>query len=116
MPSKFPSPEDIQAVPFEISSKQRKLLVVSIYRSPDQKLDYSLFSITVALDHYLQHYKDFIILDDFNESAHNPKMQSFLSQQGCKNIMKNKTCLKSMEGSCTYKTGKTLWKHKTSCQ
>ena len=27
-------------------------------------------------------------------------MQSFLSKQGCKNIIKNKTCFKSIEGSC----------------
>ena len=27
-------------------------------------------------------------------------MQSFLSSQGCKNILKNKTCFKSLEGSC----------------
>ena len=32
--------EDIQAIPFEINLKQRKLLVVSIYRPPDQNLDY----------------------------------------------------------------------------
>ena len=34
----------------------------------------------VGLDHYLQHYEDFIILGDFNENEHNPKMQYFLSQ------------------------------------
>ena len=54
----------------------------------------------VVLDHYLQHYEDFIILGDFNESEHSPKMQSFLNLQGCKNIIKNKTCFKSLEGSC----------------
>ena len=37
---RFHLPEDIQAIPFEINLKQRKLLVVSIYRPPDQNLDY----------------------------------------------------------------------------
>ena len=50
--------------------------------------------------HYLHHYEVLIILGDFNESEHYPKMHSFLSQQGCKNIIKNKTCFKSMEESC----------------
>ena len=27
-------------------------------------------------------------------------MQSFLSQQGCKNVLKKKTCFKSMQASC----------------
>ena len=53
------------------------------------------------LDHSLQHYEDIIILGDFNENEHNPKMQYFLNQQGCRNIMKNKTCFKSLEGLYT---------------
>ena len=40
------------------------------------------------------------ILGDFNENEHNPKMQFFLSQQGCTNIIKNKTCFKSFQGPC----------------
>ena len=36
---------------------------------------------------------------DFHESEHNPKNQSCLSHQDCKNIIKNKTCFKSLEGS-----------------
>ena len=56
----------------------------------------------VVFDHYLQHCEYFIILGDSNESEHNPKMQSPLSQKSCKNTIKNKnkTCFKSMEGSC----------------
>ena len=84
---------------FKVSLKLRKLLVVTTYRPLDQNLDYFLSSITAALDHYLQYFEDFSILADFIEREHNPKMQSFLSQQGCKNIIKNKTCFKSMEGS-----------------
>ena len=80
MSSKFPSSKSIQAISFEISLKQRKLLVMSIYRPPDQKFHYFLSSITVVLDHHLHHYEDFIISRDFNEIEHNPKMWSFLSQ------------------------------------
>ena len=38
----FHLPGDIQAIPYEINLKQRKLLFVSIYRPPDKKLDYFL--------------------------------------------------------------------------
>ena len=95
----FHLPEDTPAILFEISLKQRKLFVVTIHR-PDLNLDYFLSSITGGLEYYLQHYKDFFVLGDFNEGEHNRKLQSFLSQQGCKNIIKNKTCFKSSEGSC----------------
>ena len=45
----FHLPGDIEAIPFEIKLKQRKLLVVSIYQPPDQNLDYFLSSITGLL-------------------------------------------------------------------
>ena len=49
----FHLPRDIQAIPIEINLKQRKLLVVSIYRPSDQNLDYFLSSITSLLDHLM---------------------------------------------------------------
>ena len=63
-------------------------MALTVYQSPDQNLDFFLSSITVALDHYLQYYEDFIKLGDFNKSEDNPEMQSFLSQQDYKNIIK----------------------------
>ena len=97
--SKFPSSKYKQAIPIEVHLKQRELLVVSIYRPPDQKLAYFLSSITVLLDHYLKTYEDFIVIGDFNESETSPALDSFLDEQKCKNI-KNKTCFKSVKGSC----------------
>ena len=90
---------DIEAISIEVHLKQRKLLVVSIYRPPEQKLAYFLSSITDLLDHYLRTYEDFIVKGDFNESETSPALDSFLDEQKCKNI-KNKTCFKSVKGSC----------------
>ena len=44
-------PNDVQVIPIEVNLKQRKLLVVSIYRSPKQMLANFLSSITDLLDH-----------------------------------------------------------------
>ena len=99
----FHLPNDIQVIPIEVNLKQRKLLVVSIYRSPDQKrkkyLEYFLSSITDLLDHYLKTYEDFIVIGDFNESETSPALDSLLDEQKCKNIIKSKTCFKSVKGS-----------------
>ena len=57
-------------------------------------------SITDLLDHYLKTYEDFIVIGDFNESETIPALDSFLDEQKCKNIIKNKTCFKSVRGSC----------------
>ena len=59
--------------------------------------------MTGLLDHYVQNFEDFVILGNFNEDENSPKMELFLSQKGCKNIIKSKTCFKSMftfSGSC----------------
>ena len=96
----FHLPGDIKAIPFEINLKHRKLLVVSIYRPPDQNLDYFLSYITNLLDHYLKSCEDFIIMGDFNANESNPAMETFLNQHKFKNIIKSKTCYKSQEGSC----------------
>ena len=70
-------PNDIQVIPFEVNLKQRKLLVVLIYRPPDQKLEYFLLSITDLLEHCLKTYEDFIAIGDFNQSETSPAMDSF---------------------------------------
>ena len=92
-------PNDVQVIPIEVNLKQRKLLVVSIYRSLKQKLANFLSSITDLLDHYLKTYEDFIVIDDFNEIETSPALDSFLEEQMSTNI-KNKTCFKSVKGSC----------------
>lgn len=56
-------------------------------------------SLTDFLDHYFKYYIDFIMLDDFNEKENNLKITSFL-EQNLNNIIENKNCYKSMEGSC----------------
>ena len=56
-------------------------------------------SITHLVDYYLTTYEDFIVIGDFNKSETSLAVDSFLDEQKCKNI-KNKTCFKSMKGSC----------------
>lgn len=43
------------------------------------------------LDYYVQYLEDYVVLCDFNEDENTPKIKLILSQQSCKNIIKNKT-------------------------
>ena len=61
---------------------------------------YFLSYITDLIDHFLKTCEDFIVLDDFNESETSPALESFLDEQKCKNIIKNKICFRSVKGSC----------------
>ena len=69
----FHLPGDIQAIPFEIN-------LVSIYRPPDQNLDYFLSSIAGLLHLCLKSYEDFVIMGNFNANESNPTMETFLNQ------------------------------------
>ena len=73
---------------------------MAIYRPPDLNLDCFLSSVTGLLDYYSKTYEDFIVLGDFNEQEQSPKIASFLNEHCCINIVKKKTCFKSVEGSC----------------
>ena len=57
-------------------------------------------SIRELIDHYLKTYEDFIVIGDFIESETSPALDSSLDEELCKNIIKNKTCFKSVKGSC----------------
>ena len=63
-------------------------------------LAYFLSSITDLLDHYLRIYEDFIVIGDFSESETSSALDSFLNERKCKNIIKDKTCFKSVKESC----------------
>ena len=56
--------------------------------------------MTDLRDHYLKTYEDFMVIGDFNETETSPALDSFLDEQKYKNIIKNKTCFKSVKGSC----------------
>ena len=71
----FHLPNDIQFISIKGNLKQRKLLVVSIYRPPDQKLAYLLLFITDLLDHYLKTYEHFIVIGEFSESETIPALE-----------------------------------------
>lgn len=70
--------------PTEVYLKQRSVWLISTYQLPDQKIRYLLASITNLLDEYFVLYKDFIIIDYFNEQENKPPKESFENQQKCK--------------------------------
>ena len=88
-------PGDIQAISLEINLKHCKLLVASIYRTPEQNFDYFLSSLTGVLDQYLKSYEDFVIMGDFNANESNAAAETFLNQHKCKNVIKSKIRYKS---------------------
>ena len=52
-------------------------------------------------DIYSEHYEQFLLTGDFNAEDKEPILNDFLYQHDAKNIVKGKTCFKSIENpSC----------------
>ena len=94
----FNIPDDIQIVTIEIVLKNSKWLVISIYRPPNQKLEYFLRTLSEILDFY--NYKNSVIIGDFNADPDSSLLCDFISEQCLHNHVNFKTCFKSAKGTC----------------
>ena len=82
-----------------ISTKKYALL--SLYRTPNQNINFLLEKLPVALDIYSKLYENICIFDDFNATPENNDMINFMSNQCLSNLIKGPTCFKSANGSTT---------------
>ena len=99
--NKHTFPDDIEGVFFEINLRKTKWLLFGTYHPPSQSDDYYFDSVSKALDLYYGDYDKFLLTGDFNAEDTEPRLASFLDQYDARNIVKLKTCFKSIENlSC----------------
>ena len=80
-----------------ISTKKYALL--SVYRPPNQNINFFLDKLSEALDIYSKHYENICNFGDFNATPENNPMINFMSNQCLSNLIKGPTCFKSVNGS-----------------
>ena len=96
----FPSPIDIQVIPFEITIKLRKWLLLPVY-NPNKSLARGfLTSLSNIIDFYLSSYECFVIYGDMNLAPEDKDLKDFMDNYSLSNLIKNNTCFKSSKGSC----------------
>ena len=93
-------PKDIQAIVFEIIIKNRRLLMICIYRPPKQNLNYFLECINDIIDRLSDKYTDILITGDFNEEISKEPFKIFIDGNEFKSLIKMNTCFKSKSGRC----------------
>ena len=91
--------KDIQCIAMELNVSNKRYIILSIYRPPKQKIDYFLDSLSEGLDFYSKNYENICIIGDFNATPSNPHLLKFFEDQNLKNLIKNPTCFKSLQGS-----------------
>ena len=85
----------------EINLRKVKWLLFGSYHPSSQSDNYYFENVTNALDLYCQTYDKFLLIGDFNAEDSEPYLSRFLYEHNSKNLVKNKTCFKSLENpSC----------------
>ena len=94
-------PDDIEGLFIEINLRKCKWLLFGSYHPPSQPDQYYFDNIGRALDIYNKFYNKSLLVGDFNAEETEPCLNSFLSEFDLTNLVKNKTCFKSIENpSC----------------
>ena len=64
--TKFETPSDIQAFPFEVNMRTEKWFSLCIYKPPSMNSEYFLDSLSDIIDYYSNVYDNHIMIGDFN--------------------------------------------------
>ena len=85
----------------EINLRKAKWLIFGSYHPPNQSDQYYFDCVGRALDIYNATYEKVLLIGDLNAEEHQPCLQDFTTQYDLKNLVKEKTCFKSIENpSC----------------
>ena len=71
-------------------------LAVGCYHPPSQNDDYYLCNLSKVMDSLNSVYEKFILTGDFNSEDHEIEISSFLNNHEARNVVKEKTCFKSV--------------------
>ena len=96
--------KNIEGIFVEINLRKTKLLFFGVYRSENRDLGVSDIEfyeqVGLALDKYSS-YDKFLLAGDFNMEEDDEALHDFLYERNAKNLVKEKTCFKSMDNpSC----------------
>ena len=92
-------PSEIQCIPIELNISTKKYALLSIYRPPNQNINFFLDKLSETLVIYSKHYENFCVFGDFSATPENSDMINFMSNQCLSNLIKGSTCLKSANAS-----------------
>ena len=94
-------PKDIEGLFIEINLRKTKWLIFGSYHPPSQSDQYYFECVGRALDSYHTTYEKYLLIGDFNAEERETCMKEFLYQYNLSNLVKEKTCFKSINNpSC----------------
>ena len=89
-------PEDIEGMFIELNFRKCKWLLGGMYHPPKQRDNYFFNCLGNALNIYNNRYDKILLVGDFNAVVGESDFDGFLDLYNLKNLVKDKTCFKSI--------------------
>ena len=89
-------PSDVECLSIELNIRKTKWLIVGCYHPPSQNYNYFFYNLSKALDSLNSNSEKFLLVGDFNSEDHETEITNFPNNCEAKNIVKQKTCFKSI--------------------
>ena len=90
-------PDDIESMFVELNFRKSKWLLGGVYHPPSQNDDYFFNCLGSALEIYNNTYDKILLVGDFNAEETESVCDGFLDLYNLKNLVKDKTCFKSIK-------------------
>ena len=91
---------ETETICLHINLRNRKWLVLGIYKPPKQSDSTFISEIQGALNHYSKTYENIIVLGDFNMTIDNKNLDEMVNSYDLVSLIKEPTCYKGKEPSC----------------
>ena len=88
--------ENIESISIEINLSKAKWLVSGCYHPPSQEDQYFFNHLGNAPERNTQNYEIILLVGDLNAENIKPCLSEFVYQHNAENIVKEKTCFKSL--------------------
>ena len=91
---------DVQIIPIELNLRNKKWLLIPIYRPPSQNFAIFKEELERVIDLYSNSYENHMIIGDFNMEIEDPVIRSLMGDHNLNSLIKTPTCFKSDRGRC----------------
>ena len=104
IPCRELSPEqndsNVEVISLEITLRNRKWLLIDLYKPPGQKEKGFLENLNSILNKCISKYENMILIGDFNSSVKNKHRADFTTLFNLESLIKSPTCFQSSKPTC----------------
>ena len=93
-------PNSFDVIVIELNFRKAMWLLINVYKPPSVNNSAFCENISGTIDFYSQKYINIVLMGDFNMQPTDNNFQTFCESHDLYNLIKDKTCFKTIEGTC----------------